>query len=293
MPVCSSVMLAQVGLSIHDTSAFSGSKFTIPVYVDTSLTGKNVTAFQVELGYDTYYMAFDSIITAGSQAQAIGSVNYNVMAPGTVTIAAAGSSPLSGTGVLVYVRFRLRNSGNTTISFFDGTANNFLNEGSPAVVLHDGNINIAAAPSITLYPFGGLMAVGDQQQYNAYYGTAPYHWSLTNTSVASIDSYGLLTATHTGFTRVIVSDEAGTIDTISGVVEIRAFRLSVRDTSYLQGQTFNLPVYATNLSGLNISSGYFQLQYNADYLTPTGIVQAELSSRHIPDRLSASSRRAR
>ena len=273
MPVCSSVVLAQVGLSIHDTSAFSSSKLTVPIYVDSSLTGKNVTSFQIELGYDTYYMAFDSVITAGSQAQSIGSVNYNSMAPGTITIAAAGSSPLSGAGILVYVRFRLRNAGSTTISFLDGSANNFLNERNPAVVLHDGSVSIAAAPSITLYPFGGLMAVGDQQQYNAYYGTAPYHWSLTNASAASIDANGLLTATHTGFTRVIVSDEAGTVDTISGIVEVRAFRLSVRDTSYVQGQTFNLPVYATNLTGLNVSSGYFQIQYNPDYFTPTGVVQ--------------------
>ena len=273
MPVCSSVMSAQVGLSIHDTSAFSSSKLTVPIYVDSSITGKNVTSFQIELGFDTYYMAFDSVIIAGSQGQTIGSVNYNSMAPGTITIAAAGSSPLSGTGILIYVRFRLRNTGNTTISFFEGSANNFLNEGNPAVLLHDGNINIQAAPSITLYPFSGLMAVGDQQQYNAYYGTAPYHWSLTNIAAASIDSTGLLTATHVGFTRVIVSDEAGTVDTISGIVEVRAFRLSVRDTSYTQGQTFNLPIYATNLTGLHVASGSFQIQYNPDYLTPTGLVQ--------------------
>ena len=273
LPIYSSVTMAQVGLSIHDTSAVSGTKFTIPVYVDTTLTGKGVTSYQLQLNYSPYYMAFDSVISAGSLSQSLGSVNYNVPAPGSLIIASAGSSPLTGTGALIYVRFKLLNAGNTPLSFFGGSANNFLNEGEPAVVLHDGNISIQQAPSFNLYPASSLLTVGDQQQFSAYGGVIPYRWSLTNPSVASVDANGLLTATHSGFTRVVVGDSAGTIDTISGSVEIRAFRLSVRDTSYIQGQAFNLPIYASNLTGLNVTAGYFQIQFNPNILTPLGVSQ--------------------
>ncbi len=273
LAICSSVATAQVRLSIPDTSGVSGTKLTIPVYVDTSLTGKGVTSYQIQLSYNSSYLALDSVISTGSLSQSFGAVSYNGSTSGIVTIASAGATALSGTGVLVYVRFRLLNSGNISVSFSGGTAKNFFNEGNPAIVSTNGGINIIAAPTIGVSPTSSLLTVGDQQQFTAYNGITPYHWSLTNPSVASIDSNGLLTATSHGFTKVVARDFAGTIDTTSGVVEIRAFRLFTRDTSYIQGQTFNLPVYSTDLTGLNITSGTFQLQFNQNILTPTGVVQ--------------------
>jgi Secretion system C-terminal sorting domain/Cohesin domain/Bacterial Ig-like domain (group 2) len=273
LPVCSSTVMAQVGLSIHDTSAVSGNKLTIPVYVDTSLTGKNVTSYKIQLGYYAPYMALDSVITTGTMSQSLGTVSYNNLTPGTLTIAVAGSTPLSGTGILIFVRFRLLVASYATLSFTGGTANNFFNEGSPAMVTRNGTITIQPAPTITISPSSSLLTVGDHQQFTAYSGKIPYHWSLTNPSVASIDSNGLLTATLGGFTRVVARDSAGTIDTINGLVEVRSFRLSVRDTSCLQGQTFNIPVYTSDLTGLNITSGSFQIQFNQNILTPIGVVQ--------------------
>ena len=270
----SSSATAQVLLSIHDTSVVSGTKFTVPIYVETTLTGKGVTAYQIQLSYNTFFMTFDSVIASGSISQQLGQVNYNVTAPGTLIVASAGSLPLTGTGVLIYVRFKLLNSGNPTLSFSGGSSYNFLNEGDPPVELHNGNMNIQSAPSIYVYPASILLTVGDQQQFGVSGGVAPFHWSLTNLSVASIDSNGLLTATHTGLTRVVANDADGTIDTISGNIEIRPFRLSVRDTSYMQGQIFNLPIYASNLTGLNVTSGYFQIQFNQNILTPVGVDQA-------------------
>ncbi len=269
----SSAAMAQIGLSIHDTSAASGSKLVIPIYVDSTLTGKGVTSYQIQLSYNYSYMAFDSVIATGSLSQSLGLVSFNVPTPGTLTIASAGSTPLAGTGVLIYVRFRLMGSGGVSLAFSGGTAENFFNEGSPAIVFRNGSINILPAPSISVYPASSLLTVGDQQQFNAYSGVSPYHWSLTNPSVASIDSSGLLTATNYGFTKVVARDFAGTIDTISGVVSIRAFRLSVRDTSYIQGQTFNLPIYTSSLTGLNVTSGSFQIQFNQSILTPIGVNQ--------------------
>lgn len=273
LPVLSSVATAQVGLSIYDTSGYSGSKLTIPIYVDTLLTGKGVTAFQIELSYYSYYMSFDTVITTGTLSQSLGSISYNGTTPGTLIIASAGSAPLMGNGVLIYVRFRLLAAGNNIpVSFSGGTANTFLNEGNPAVLLRPGSINILPAPSIYLNPPNALLAVGDQQLFTAYSGISPYHWSLTNPSVASIDSNGLLTATHTGFTKVVGEDSVGTIDT-TGIIEIRAFRLTVRDTSVLQGQTLDLPIYTSSLTGLNIKAGSFQVQFDQNILTPTGVVQ--------------------
>ncbi len=263
---------AQVGLSIHDTSGVSGAKLTIPIYVDSTLTGKGVTSYQLQLSYNTYAMAWDSVITAGSMSST-GSISYHESAAGTLNIASAGSLQLTGTGVLVFVRFRLLNTGDYSISFSGEAANNFFNEGSPSILFRNGTISIQPPLSISIYPSDGMLTVGDKEQFTASNGKMPYHWSLTNPSAASIDSNGLLTATHSGFTKVAARDSAGTIDTIGGVIEVRAFRLSIHDTSYIQGQTFNLPVYTSAVTGLNITAGSFQILFNQDMLTPVGIVQ--------------------
>lgn len=273
LPVCSSAVMAQVGLSIHDTSGVNGTKITIPVYVDTSLTGKNVTSYQLQLSYSSYYMALDSVISNGSMSQSLGSVSYNGSTPGTISIACAGSTSLSGTGILVFIRFKLVSVGYSSISFSGGTTTNFFNEGSPTIISRNGSVTIQAAPTISVYPTNSLLTAGDQQQFTAYSGKIPYHWSLTNPSVASIDSNGLLTATHSGYTRVVARDSIGTIDTTSGTIQVRAFRLSLPDTSYIQGQTFNLPIHTSDLTGLNVTSGSFQIQFNQNILAPTGVVQ--------------------
>ncbi|HTY11183.1 MAG TPA: cohesin domain-containing protein [Bacteroidota bacterium] len=264
---------AQVGISTHDTSVVSGTKFALPVYVDSSLTGKGVTSYQLQISYNTYYMAFDTVIVSGSLTQTLGSADFNILSPGTLTLAAAGSTPLAGKGILVYLRFRLLNPGDVSVSFSGGTSSNFLNEGDPPVILSAGAIHIAPALTLQIYPAGALLAVGDQVQFNAYSGTGAYHWWLTNPAVASIDSSGLLTARHVGFTKVIARDDAGTIDTAGGSIEVRPFRLFIRDTSNTQGQTLNVPLCTTDLSGLNVTSGFFQVQFNPSIITPTGVIQ--------------------
>ena len=272
VPVCSSVAEAQIGVSIHDTSGVGGSKLNIPVYVDSSLSGLGVTSYQLQINYDYNYLAVDSIVTAGSMSESWGMVSYNKSKPGVLTIAAAGDTPFSGTGILLFIRFTLVHhtwGWYTTVSFSGG----MFNEGSPTAVFSNGNFSISAPPSISISPTSGLLTVGDQLQFYVYGGVSPYQWSLTDNTVASIDADGLLTATHGGYTKVIAKDTEGTIDTTDGVVEIRSFRLSVPDTSYIQGQVFDMPIYTTDLTGLNATSGSFKLQFDQNLFTPLEVVK--------------------
>ncbi|OYV86708.1 MAG: hypothetical protein B7Z63_03570, partial [Ignavibacteriae bacterium 37-53-5] len=136
------------------------------------------------------------------------------------------------------------------------------------------SINTQPAPAITVYPTSGSLTIGDSLQFSASGGTAPYNWSLTNGSIASINSSGLLRALHAGFTKAVAVDANGTTDTTNNSIEIRAFRLTVRDTSVIQGQLLNLPVYVTDLTGLNVTSGSFDLTFNQNLLSVQGIVQS-------------------
>ncbi len=143
----SSAVVAQVRLSIPDTSGARGNKITLPVYVDTSLTGKGVEAYQIQLSYNSTYMSVDSVISTGTLSQTLGPVSYNISIPGMVSIASAGSTALTGTGVLIYVRFILNAAGLDSVSFSGGGEKNFLNEGNPSVVLTNGSVDVLAIPS--------------------------------------------------------------------------------------------------------------------------------------------------
>jgi Cohesin domain/Secretion system C-terminal sorting domain/Fibronectin type III domain/Bacterial Ig-like domain (group 2) len=272
LPAFQGLTAGTIGISIHDSTVVQGNTISFPVYVDSSLTGQNVTAFQLQLSYSTYVFAPDTVLTAGTMSSSLGAVSYNSATPGKITIAVAGSTPLGGTGVLLYVRLKAVGTGYTSLSFTDA-AHNFLNEGSPALTWRNGSINTLAAPTITVYPSSGTITTGDSLQFSVSGGTSPYHWSLTNGSVATIDSSGKLKATHAGFTKVIAVDMNGTIDTTNSSIEIRAYRLGVNDTSVMQGQTFSLPVYVTDLTGLNVTSGSFDLTFNQNLLSFVGVVQ--------------------
>lgn len=288
LPAYQGLAAGTIGFSIHDSVVVQGNTISFPIYADSSLTGQNVTAFQLQISYNTSIFAADTIVTAGTMSQVFGSVSCNLSVAGKITVAAAGTTPLTGKGILIYVRLKAIGSGYSYLSF-TGVAHNFLNEGSPPATWDNGYITTQPAPTITVSPSSGNVTVGDSLHFTASGGTAPYTWSVTNGAVATINSSGWLKGTHAGFTKVVAEDTHGTIDTTNGQVEIRAFRLTVHDTSYMQGQTFDLPVYVTDLTGLNVTSGSFDLTFSQSLMNVQGVVQTgTLLSSYSPPAVNSS-----
>jgi len=257
-----------IGLSFPDTTFIRGTTVSIPVRVDSSLTGLQVTAYELQITYDATIFHLDSVVSAGTLTQSWGAPVVHG-ATGTINIAGASTTVLSGIGVLVYLKMTMPLTSTGGYSNFQFTSA-LLNEGNPATVTRNGNIYVSNPPSITIYPDNAIVTLGDQYQFQAYGGTTPYTWKTTDTTIAIIDGNGWLTARHTGFCRVVASDISGIRDT-SGLVEVRAFKLSVRDTTYIQGQTFLLPIYISDLTGVDITSGSFSLMFDANILTALGI----------------------
>ncbi len=260
-----------VELRIPNETATIGDFINIPVYVDNSVTGENILSYQFKIYYYSSHLSFVSIETAGTLSQSWGTPTSNASVTNNLFIAGAGSTPLSGTGVLFYMRFECISSGASQINFDGGDANNFFNEGTPGVTLDNGYISIAALPTIYVYPDNGLLTVGDQLQFNVSGGTAPYSWYVTNPAIASINSFGLLSANYQGFTRVVAEDNNGTRDT-TGWIEVRAMQLRIPDTTAWQGSTIDIPIYTTDITGLNIMSGNISFTFNQNLLTPTILV---------------------
>lgn len=267
------VQAQSIGLRIPDTTAVQGAVLDMPLYVDSTLTGKNVYSYSFQLSYNPNYLQPESVVISGTISQSWGMPTVNTSVSGLITFAAAGTTPLVGKGKLVVLKWKVKNVGWTSLSFTDAK-HNYLNEGSPDVILQWGSISIQPAPTITIYPDNSVIAKGDQLQMNAYDGTGPYTWSVTDNALAEINQEGMLTAKAAGFIKVVATDVLGVKDT-TNYIEIRPIKLSIPlNLTQWEGATIDIPVLTSDLAGLNVSSGNFQLGFNANILSPVGIVQA-------------------
>ncbi len=259
-----------IRVSFQDITVLRGSTVYIPVNIDSSLTSLNVKSYELDISYTSGALYIDSVITVGTMTQSWTSPAFH-LSSGRITIASAGTEPLAGTGVLVFLKVFLPLTSSSYYGYL--TFNKaYFNEGTPTTTVRNGTITIQNIPIITVSPNIGLLTVGETLQFYISGGSSPYSWYTTDPSVAIMNSSGLMTGIHAGFCQVIAIDNNGTRDTTS-IIEVRAFKLIVRDTSYLQGQTFLLPVSITDLSLVNVYSGTFTVSYNSNVLTALGTIQ--------------------
>ncbi|MCX6277407.1 MAG: cohesin domain-containing protein [Bacteroidetes bacterium] len=267
------VQAQTVQMRIPDSTALSGNFIDLPVYADNTLTGQNIFSYTLQITFNQNYLQLISVFTTGTISNAFGNPIINTTVPGQVTMAGAGTTPLTGIGKFICIRFKALQPAWIAVSF-SGVQNNFFNEGIPAMDLDNGWLTINTPPSVAINPNSGSVTKGETMQFTVSGGLAPYQWSVTNAAVSSVSSSGLMTATQAGFTKVIVTDNQGLRDTTNSFIEIRPMRLSIpTNLSQIQGQYINIPVNATDLSGLGIYSGGFSFSYNQNLLIPMGIVQ--------------------
>ncbi len=271
--MCSTSVQAQsIQLAFRDTTVVGGTTFDYPIYVDSSLTGRNISSYQLEFTFNASYFTFVGVTGVGTMTSSWTQLEANEVSTGRIRVAGSGATDLSGTGKLVIVQLAARiPTSNVSGSF--SFQNSLLNEGTPPTIHRNGTVTVQRRPFITIVPKTWLMTKGETKLFTILGGVAPYTWSTTNPGVATVGGTGLLTAVNRGFTRVICSDSLGVIDT-SGLVEVHSLKLSVRDTSRYQGQILDLPLYTTDVTGLGIASGQLAVTYDQNLWTATGVVQA-------------------
>ena len=262
-----------IRLSFRDTTIVGGSALSYPLYVDSSLTGYAVSAYQIQFTYNTSAFSFTGATSSGCIDSAWGAPMVNEISPGTVRISGAGSVNLAGVGKLAILQFTSKILSYNSSSPFTFQSSLF-NEGTPTSNNYrSGTVFMKATPTVTVSPDTWLATKGDTRQFTVSGGRVPYTWGSTVPSVATIDAAGLLTAISAGFTRVYAADSAGIVDT-TNLVEVRAFRLSFRDTSRYQGQTLDLPIYTTDLTGLGVISGQFTVTFDNSKWTVQSVLEA-------------------
>jgi hypothetical protein len=262
-----------IQMRIPDTTMVSGNTIDLPVYADSSLTNKNIVSYTLQLNYNQSYFQLISVIVTGTISNSFGTPTINTSVAGQITVAGAGTIPLTGKGKFIFVRLKALQTGNIGLSF-SGSNYNYFNEGIPSMSFKTGTINITIPPAITVTPNNGIIIKGEQLQFSVTGGAAPLQWFVTNSSVATINTSGLLTGTQSGLTKVVVLDNNGLRDTTDNFIEIRALRLSISDTlKQWQNAYINVPVNTTSLTGLNITSGSFKLSVDTNLIKPVSVVQ--------------------
>ncbi|MDE3057712.1 MAG: T9SS type A sorting domain-containing protein [Bacteroidota bacterium] len=262
----------QIGISFRDTTIQGLSELNYAIQVDSSVTGLGVTSYQFEITYNTSLFSFDSASSAGTMDSSWGVPECNESPLGYVHVALAGSDTLQGIGALVYLHFTAKNPSYSYSGAFHFQSA-LLNEGTPEAATHDGNVTVLPLSVVTISPNTLLLAKGEHHRFTVSSGIAPFTWSSTVPSVATIDSTGVLTALQPGFTRVVCRDSAGVTDT-TDAIEVRALKLWLRDTSIYQGELVNLPIYVSSVNGLGIVSGEITMTYDQYLWTPAQLVTA-------------------
>ncbi len=139
----SAVGVAQVSVSLPTASYMLGTTQTIPITVG-DLTGQGAISFQTTVTYDKTIVTFTGVTTTGTLSAALNTpVVNNDTANSRITIAAAGTSALSGSGTLIYLNASLVGKGTSALTF---TSFQF-NEGTPAVTLTNGQVGV---PSLSV-----------------------------------------------------------------------------------------------------------------------------------------------
>ncbi len=274
---------AQVGLTFEritsDAGYVEGDTVNISVFADSSLTDKGALALTMRLTYDDSYLLPIAVKTDSSILNDAGwSVTPNLSDSEVISIAAAGTSELSGSGRLFSIDFELVRRG-TGFIYFD-KPNTFFNEDVddiPIVYNNDyGQIYIAAKPTINVsLPSSGEIVLGDSVQAFVSGQEDPTIWSVTDTSLAFVKPNGIIQSKAFGTVGIIAEDNRGIRDTSD--LKILGFRLTAEDTTNFQGQEVTVHINTSDLTTLNAQSGSFFLNTNvSDNFEVLGIEAGEL-----------------
>ena len=188
----SAVGLAQVTVSLPTANYSFGSTQMIPITVG-DLTGGGAISFQTTVTFNPAIVTIAGVTTTGTLSAALNAPVVNTSVAGQITIAAAGTSALSGSGILIYLNATMAGKGTSALTFSSFQ----FNEGTPAAALTNGQV---AVPSLavkvsnvtTAAAVGGTfvipVTVEDVTGLNviAYQFTATYDNTKFNVTGASV-----------------------------------------------------------------------------------------------------------
>ncbi len=278
---------------IPDATAGIGSSFTIPVEV-TDLTGKGVFSFSAVVQYDRTLLEFVSANQTATISAAWNNLAFDTI-DGQVLLTSSGTVPLSGSGALANLSFKVKNgifNADTEVRL----ARFILNSGQPEVSTKAGTVTITgnpdqAPPRIVYGPIVDQLSTNSARVFwytdepatsKIEYGTTGSYGSvLDNPALATYHSLTMnnLTAGTGYHLRALSADARGNGPTASSDLSFSALStngvaVTVPEVTFPAGSSFELPIHVGNLSGLAVYSAYLVIVYDEQTLIAKSVSTA-------------------
>ncbi len=240
-------------VSINETIGVIGDTVDIPIYISPMTTSLQVLSLQATISYDSSIMHAIGIINTGTVSSGW-TFSANISGNQTV-FAGAGSSPLSGSGILCKMRFVVpayATSGSSNGIYFQQF---MFNEGKPRAQTINGSITISSV---------GLPATPTNLNAVAVnYGRIDLSWQDNATN-------------ETGYTLQRTSDTTSTWSTLQ---VFAANTTTDSDSGLIDGTKYFYRVFASNTGGnsgfSNVSSAITPMR------PPTTLTAAQIAGEKI------------
>ncbi len=248
--------LNSLAISIPDTFFVQNLTFDLPIRI-SDVTSLGIISAQWRLNFNPNTLVPKAVLTAGTLAQSWGTPTVN-FGSSSIDVAMAGSDTLTGQGVIAYVRFQVKRfavqSSNLDLQ------NVLFNENITAAI-DNGFFNPIGGPVINVNPNQQVLTKGDTLTYFATGGTGPYKWYSSDTAVAKVDSIkGTVKARSRGTFTLSAFDVQGFDGNL--LISVNDFLASLPDTIVRVGDSVDVPISVTDISGLGILSTQMKIGYD-------------------------------
>ena len=260
----------QIAVTLPAASVLPGTSVNIPVNIGSVTVLNNITAFEFVVTCDSNIMALDTAYTTGTLSGSFFSLANSFVQPfthGRMKVVASGSLPLSGSGVLIYLKGTTKNIAGSAPLRFESFIFNTGAPADPQPNLTNGSVRVNRPPTIS--PVSAkTVAQGDSLSFTPAVSDPDLpndtlKFSISNAPTgAKIDALTGAFGWRPNFTqlgpfsvRIRVTDTGGLSD--STLVSITVTKTNVkptfinkmRDTTINQGQTLSFTYTATDLNG--------------------------------------------
>ncbi|HPG41779.1 MAG TPA: cohesin domain-containing protein [bacterium] len=287
---------ATITVSLPAAIGYPGSTVLVPIHV-TDVTGEEIYSAGTKITFDAALLEATAIVIDGCLLQEWGAPTSNI-GDGSVLLGAAGSAPLSGSGVLFFIRFMVTgSSGLVTPLTFESLE---FNEGTPAAETHNGEFRVV---DVT---YGSVLAVApDSIDYSVTYGEVNPATSLIhidNAGTGTLDWTAVESAEWLTLSRYsgqgpdsitvifditelavgvysdsIVVTAAGaesspqTVYITLNIEPKASIIISIPDSNVVPMAHFTLPVLINDMTGWGFTSARFTLVFNPLILECSGV----------------------
>ena len=255
------VAAQQITISIPDTPVDAETVVEIPINITELTEADAVVSGEWQFTTSSNIISLVDVDATGALLE-----GRNLLFNSTTgRLAFAGADTLTGSGTLLTLTVQVDKDATKFQESVIGFQDILLNEGDPAVSAVAGTVRIRGISINPQRPQNPIVEGTSFQFGLDGDAIAPVTWTTSNSSTATINSSGLLSALTPGTIRVYADDNSGLRDSTElfriEPASLLDLTVSVSDENITQTQEGTLTVSVTDITGLDIQSGQFEITF--------------------------------